>query len=106
MLVYLVIKNFLHRRKPGSIFKYALINGDYESAKDCNSTSNKKKINIFKKIGHSRTQKLIRQIKSIEKVRQEKDKAKYQIVKDMHGVEMITYVYFAKINNEWKIEKF
>ena len=98
--------NFSSPEETWAHFKNALIDGNYESAKDCYTSSNKNRVNLFKKIGVSKTQKLIRQIKSIENVHLEKDKAKYQVVKDMQGVELITYVYFVKINNEWKIEKF
>ena len=87
-------------------FKNALLDGNYDSAKDCYYSSHKNNINIFKKIGAFKTKKIIRQMRSLEKVHQENDTAKYMIVRDMQGVEITTYVYFARINNEWKIDKF
>jgi len=87
-------------------FKNALMNGNYKSAKDCYYNSSKNSIYKFKKIGHSKTKQLIQQIKSFNKISQDSDKAKYLVVRDMRGVAFSTYVYFARINNEWKIEKY
>ena len=87
-------------------FKNALLDGNYESAIKCYYSSKRNNVNKFRKIGDFKTKQMIRQMKSLEKVNQEEDTAKYLLVRDMQGVEITTYVYFARINNEWKIDKF
>jgi hypothetical protein len=99
-------KNFSSPEETWKHFKIALLDGNYESAKDCYSASNRSKINELKKFGDAKTKEIIRQMKSLKKVHQEKDKAIYMIIRDMQGVAIITYVYFARINNEWKIEHY
>jgi hypothetical protein len=41
---------------------------------------------------------------SIKKVYQQEEKAKYQIIREVNGVEIASFVYFARIDNEWKID--
>ena len=101
-----VDKNFSSPEETWGHFKNALLDGDYESAKDCYTASNRNSINKLKKFGEAKTKEIIRQIKSFKKVEQGQDKAKYMIIRDMQGVEIITYAYFARINDKWKIEQY
>ena len=45
----------------------------------------------------------MRLIKSIEKVYQDEESAKYMLHRDIKGKNFTTYISFAKIDNQWKI---
>ena len=99
-------ENYSSPEETWNHFKNALMNGNYESANDCYSNAQTRKTNIFKKMGNSRTRNIIKQMKPLEKIYQETNKAKYLIVRNMQGIEISAYVYFARINNDWKIEMY
>ena len=87
-------------------FKKALISGDYERAyKYCCPESNKF-INKFERLGREKVIDIFQSMKPIEKIYQHEDKAKYKVPRNINGKELISYLYFAKIDNEWKINKY
>ena len=86
------------------LYKNALLEGDYELAEKCCSEGKTKQVSVFKRMRESKRQRILQDIKSLEKVYLKKDEAKYKLIKDVNGVDVYSYVYFARIDNEWKIE--
>jgi hypothetical protein len=86
------------------LYKDALMKGDYELAKKCFCPDKTKQVLVFERMRESKRQRILQSIKSLEKVYLKKDEAKYKLIKDVKGVDVSSYVYFARIDNQWKIE--
>jgi len=89
-----------------SAFKKAVVQGNYDKALECCSPEESKKISRYKKLGAVKTNRIFKTIKSIEKVYQDEETAKYMVHRDIKGKNFITYMSFAKIDNQWKINKY
>jgi len=87
-----------------SLYRDALIKGDYELAKKCCSEGKTKQVSVFERMNEFKRQRLLQDIKSFKKIHMEGDTAKYQMVRKVNGVNINSYVYFSRIDNEWKIE--
>jgi hypothetical protein len=87
-------------------FKKAIVEGNYDMALECCCPGETKKINRYKKLGSVKTSRIFRAIKSIEKVYQDEETAKYMLHRDIKGKNFTTYISFAKIDNQWKINKY
>ena len=88
-------------------FKKAVIQGNYDMALEsfcCPEES--KKVNRYKKLGAVKTNRIFKKIKSIEKVYQDEDTAKYKLHRDIKGANFTTYISFAKKDNQWKIHRY
>ena len=87
-------------------FKKAVIQGNYDMAVEYCCPGESKKVNRYKKLGTVKTNRIFNTIKSIEKVYQNEDTAKYKLHRDVKGKNFTTYISFAKIDNQWKINKY
>jgi hypothetical protein len=87
-----------------TLYKNALLQGNYELAIKCCCPDKTKQVLIFERMSELKRQRILQNMISIEKISQQKDKAKYQMVRKVNGVDVISYVYFARIDNEWKID--
>ena len=87
-------------------FKKAVVQGNYDMALECCSPGESKKISRYKKLGTVKTNRIFKTIKSIEKVYQDEETAKYMVHRDIKGKNFTTYMSFAKIDNQWKINKY
>lgn len=87
-----------------TLYKNALLEGDYELAEKCCCPGKTKHVFVYKRMRESKRQQILQNIKSLEKVYLKKDEAKYKLIKDVNGVDVSSYVYFARIDNQWKIE--
>ena len=87
-------------------FKKAVVQGNYDMALEYCCPGESRKINRYKKLGSVKTSRIFKTIKSIEKVYQDEEKAKYMLHRDIKGKNFTTYISFAKIDNQWKINKY
>jgi hypothetical protein len=87
-----------------TLYKNALLEGDYELAEKCCCPGKTKHVFVYKRMRESKRQQILQNIKSLEKVYLKKDEAKYKLIKNVNGVDVFSYVYFARIDNQWKIE--
>ena len=87
-------------------FKKAIVKGDFDMALECCCPEESKKISRYKKLGAAKTNRIFKSIKSIEKVYQDEETAKYMVHRDIKGKNFTTYMSFAKIDNQWKINKY
>ena len=87
-------------------FKKALVGGNYEIALKCCCPGESKKVSRYKRLGAVKTNRIFRTMKSIEKVYQDEETAKYMLHRDVKGRNFTTYISFAKIDNQWKINKY
>ena len=85
------------------IYHDALQKGDFDLAKKC-CVGKTKHVAIFQRMQETKRLRILQNIKSLDKIHVEGDKAKYRLVKDLNGVDVTSYVYFARIDNQWKIE--
>jgi hypothetical protein len=61
---------------------------------------------MYEKMRESKRMRILQAITSIKKVYQTEDWAKYKIIRDVNGVDVSSYVYFAKIDDLWKIDHY
>ena len=87
-------------------FKKAIVQGNYDMALECFCPGQSNKVNRYKKLGTVKTQRIFKAIKSISKVYQDEETAKYRLLRDIKGKNFTTYISFAKIDNKWKIDKY
>ena len=89
-----------------SMFRNALLEGNYDLAMEYCCPDKKKAVTRYKKLGKVKTRRIFRYITSIEKVYQDDNAAQYKINRDIKGKKLTTYMSFAKIDNQWKIDKY
>ena len=87
-------------------FKKAIVGGNYDMALKCCCPEESKKVSRYKRLGSVKTNRIFRTMKSIEKVYQNEETAKYMLHRDVKGRNFTTYISFAKIENQWKINKY
>ena len=88
-----------------SIYQDALQKGDFDLAQKCCCVGKTKHVAIFQRMKETKRQRILQNIKSLEKIHVKGDRAKYKLVKDLNGVDIASYIYFARIDNQWKIDK-
>jgi hypothetical protein len=86
------------------LYKDALMKGDYELAIKCFCPDKTKQVLVFERMRESKRQRILQSMGSIKKIYQHEERAKYQLVRGINGVGITSYVHFARIENEWKIE--
>ena len=97
-------QQFASPEQTWTLYKNALLEGDYELTEKCCCPGKTKHVFVYKRMRESKRQQILQNIKSLEKVYLKKDEAKYKLIKDVNGVDVSSYVYFARIDNQWKIE--
>jgi hypothetical protein len=80
------------------------VKGNYELARKCCCEGKTKQVSVFERMQESKRQQILQNIKNLKKVYLNENKAKYQMAREVNGVEITSYVYFSRIDNEWKIE--
>jgi hypothetical protein len=87
-------------------FRKALLEGNYDLAMEYCCPDKNKAVNRYKRLGKVKTSRIFKNIKSIEKVYQDDDVAQFMVHRDIKGKNLTTYMSFAKIDNQWKIDKY
>jgi hypothetical protein len=97
-------RQFTSPEETWALYRDALLKGNYELAKKCCCPGKIKQVFVFERMRDSKRQRILQNMISIKKVYQQEEKAKYQIIREVNGVEIASFVYFARIDNEWKID--
>ena len=87
-------------------FKTAILEGDFDSAHECCRQDKSKGVLKFKKMGTEKRKNIVESMQEIEKIHLQENTAKYKLIRNSNGSALSTFVYFEKIDNEWKIENY
>ena len=87
-------------------FKAAILLGDFDAAKKCCSTGKTKSVLKFEKMNDEKRKNLMLSMQQIKKIDLQENTAKYKLVRDINGVAFSTFVYFEKVEDEWKIARY
>ena len=87
-------------------FKNAMIAGDLDLALACCCPGSNRLLNRYKKFGKVKASRAFRSVKSIEKVHQDDASTQFRVNRDINGTQFTTYISFAKIDDQWKINKY
>lgn len=98
---------FLSPEKTWSVYKNAMIRGDFESAYRCLMPKYKKKLrSIVKAVGEKKMSEKAKEMNPIEKVVSDENSAKYRLIRSIKGKDITFYVYFINVFGEWKIDQY
>jgi len=89
-----------------SIFKKAILEEDFDTAQKCCCQDKTNGVLKFKKMTKEKRKSIVQSMQELKKIQQQEDKAKYKLSRNSNGVVFSTFVYFEKINAEWKIATF
>ena len=89
-----------------SLFKASILAGDYDIAKMCCCSGENKQISRFEKMDEEKRKNLLLSMQSITKIEQQENTAKYKLTRDIKGVAFFSFIYFEKIDDEWKIANY
>jgi hypothetical protein len=90
-----------------NLYKESLVKGDLESVLQCLSPNYALiQQQIFQPLGKEGMKKIGLEMRPIQKVKQDKETAKYRIRKNEKGKEITYYIQFINIEGNWKIDAF
>ncbi|MDX2433327.1 MAG: DUF4878 domain-containing protein [Desulfobacterales bacterium] len=89
-----------------SQFKAAILEGDFDTAHKCCTDSKTKGILKFKKMTAEKRESIVQSMQELKKIHLQKDTAKYKLTRNSNGSLLSTFVYFEKIDDEWKIKNY
>jgi hypothetical protein len=89
-----------------NLFKTAILKGDFDTAHHCCSEGKTKAVLKFKKMEVDKRKRIVQSMQELEKIHQQDNKAKYKLLRTSKGANFSTFVYFEKVDNEWKIESY
>ncbi len=88
------------------VHKEALLSGDLALFKKTLARSDHDLAAIYETIGPEKRQKLVHNMRAIEKITLAGDQAKYRIKREVDGKDITFHIYFSRILGEWKIEDY
>jgi hypothetical protein len=98
---------FSSPEKTWTVYKNAMIRGDFDSAYKCLMPRYQKKFrSIVEAIGEERMSKMANAMSPIEKVISYENSAKYSFIRNIEGKDITFYVYFIRVFGEWKIDRY
>ena len=89
-----------------SNFKTAIVAGDFDAAHKCCCDSKGKGVLKFKKMNEDKRISIIQSMQELIKIHLSENKAKYKLTRNANGTNFSTFVYFEKIDNDWKIKSY
>ena len=98
--------NFVTPEQTWDQFKTAILKGDFNIARKCCSHGETKGVLKFEKMDDDKRKNIVLSMQELTKINQQENKAKYKLMRSSKGTHFYTYVYFEKINNEWKIKNY
>ena len=87
-------------------FKAAILVGNFGAAKKCCSTGQTKSVFKFEKMDDEKRKNLMLSMQPIKKIDLQESTAKYKLVRDINCVAFSTFIYFEKVDDEWKIARY
>ena len=99
-------ERFSGPEKTWRVFKTALGNKDIDEAVSCFSPSSQDRYRELFTAMKDNLDKMAADMKPIDKVQEEEDRAKFRIHRTQNGHEITYYIYFVNILGEWKIDRF
>lgn len=97
--------SFSSPEKTWSMFRASILAEDYDMAERCCSGKTKH-IRRFEKMDEKKRKNILLSMQSIEMIEQQENTAKYKLTRDINGVAFTTFIYFEKIDGEWKIASY
>lgn len=89
-----------------NVFKTSILAGDYDTAKKCCCAGKTKSVLRFEKMADGKRKNLVQTMQTIKKIEQQEGTAKYEVVRNINGVDFSTFVYFEKVDDDWKISRY
>lgn len=89
-----------------SNFKSAIMAGDFEAAHKCCCDSKGKGVLKFKKMNEDKRISIIQSMEELTQIHLQENAAKYKLTRNANGTNLSSFVYFEKIDNEWKIKSY
>ena len=89
-----------------SNFKSAIMAGDFEAAHKCCCDSKGKGVLKFKKMNEDKRISIIQSMEELTQIHLQENAAKYKLTRNTNGTNLSSFVYFEKIDNEWKIKSY
>ena len=99
-------KNLSTPEETWNQFRKALLEGNYDLALEYCCPDSNKAVTRYKRLGKVKTSRIFKKITSIEKIYQDDDVAQFMVHRDIRGKNLTTYMSFARIDNQWKIDKY
>jgi hypothetical protein len=87
-------------------FKKAILNSDFDTARNCCCEEKVSGVRKYEKMNLEKRKEIFSSMQELQKVQQHNNTAKYKLTRNINGSKLFSYVYFKKINNEWKIENY
>ena len=60
----------------------------------------------FEKMNADKRKNIVQSMQELKKIHQQDNKAKYKLLRQSNGATFSTFIYFEKVDNEWKIENY
>ena len=93
--------------KTWSLYKNAMIRGDFHSAYLCLMPKYEKKFrSIVEAVGEKEMSEKAKEMNPIKKVVSDENSAKYRLIRNIKGKDITFYVYFINVFGEWKIDQY
>ena len=87
-------------------FKAAILEGDFDTAHKCCITSRARGVLKFEKMAAEKRKRIVQSMQELKKIHLQEVTAKYKLTRNSNGSHLSTFVYFEKINDEWKIKSY
>jgi hypothetical protein len=98
---------FSSPEKTWTVYKNAMIRGDFDSAYKCLMPRYQKKFrSIVGVVGEQRMSEMAKAMNPIEEVISDENSAKYRLIRNIKGNDIAFYVYFLRVFGEWKIDRY
>ena len=88
------------------LFKTAILEGDFDTAHKCCCQDKSKGVLKFEKMDAIKRTGIVQSMQELERIHLLENTAKYKLIRNSNGSSLATFVYFEKVDNNWKIEKF
>lgn len=92
--------------KTWELHKQAIVDGDFPLLKKTFSSPDHPLLEVFDQLGQEKRRQMVRDMRTIERITQDDNRAQYRIHKEVKGEEITFYIYFSKTLGEWKIDEY
>ena len=89
-----------------SNFKTAIMASDFDAAHKCCCDSKGRGVLKFEKMNEDKRISILQSMQELIQIHLQGNTAKYKLTRNANGTNLSTFVYFEKIDNEWKIKSY
>jgi hypothetical protein len=92
--------------KTWELHKQAVIAGDFSLIQKTLTRPDHPLLEIFEMLDQEKRRELVQEMRPIERITQDDERAKFRIYRKIKNDEITFYVYFIKVFGEWKIDDY